>query len=494
MKKYGLDFGTTNSAIAIEENGVGRVLNIDLQAIDPRVIRTLLYFLRREMVFDKHVPPERIEKNEFFQKEISYEGEQKLLIGEEAVEKYLEDNKDRKPGKRLKIYTGNLVMATGAQSGDPVLEYYEEIDYGIGRFMQALKTALKSPMYKGTAIFGKFYTLEEMVSLFIKQVKYQADNITGENIDSVVVGRPVHFSLDAQKDQAAQERLEKALRLAGFKNITFEYEPVGAAKQFLASQRLPHSVRNDPSETHVLPNNDVTASEETKQSLVFVFDFGGGTLDTAIVKSGENPQVLAADGVYIGGDLLNADIMQHKLWNYFGANATWGEHQLTMPEYIYEAFDSWFSLPNLNNPIIMNALADVRYKHSNSDALDRLIYLIKSNLGFDIYEAIERAKIKLSSVHETNIVFESGPIKIDHKITREEFEKIIEPRVKEVQETVFRTLQKAEVEPSQIDVVVRTGGSSLIPVFENILAKIFGKEKIKQFETFTSIAAGLALE
>lgn len=83
---------------------------------------------------------------------------------------------------------------------------------------------------------------------------------------------------------------------------------------------------------------------------------------------------------------------------------------------------------------------------------------------------------------------------MDILITRSEFERIIQPRVDEIKDVVIRTLKEGNVEPSQVDKVVRTGGSSLIPIFDNMLIDIFGKEKITLFETFTSIAAGLALD
>lgn len=111
----------------------------------------------------------------------------------------------------------------------------------------------------------------------------------------------------------------------------------------------------------------------------------------------------------------------------------------------------------------------------------------------DLYEAIEKAKKELSFAREAMIVFQDGPIDIREKINRVEFESIIFERVEEVRSVVLRTLKSAKLEPPEIDVVVRTGGSSLIPVFENMLVDIFGKDKIQQFETFTSIAAGLAL-
>ena len=91
------------------------------------------------------------------------------------------------------------------------------------------------------------------------------------------------------------------------------------------------------------------------------------------------------------------------------------------------------------------------------------------------------------------IAFADGPIDLNVEITRAEFEEIIRLRVDEVRETVLRTLKNANIEPDQIDVVVRTGGSSLIPVFENMLTNIFGKERVVEFDPFTSIGAGLAL-
>lgn len=467
--KYGLDFGTTNSSLAIDIGGTGRVLKLDQTAAEPRVIRTLLYFLRRELVISNQVPEKRLNALFFKQDEIGYVGKQAVLIGQAAVDRYILENKFRHEGIVRKILTGRWVrmeVAPAAPAPDPVPEYYEDVDFGTGRLVQGVKTALKSPYYKGTTIFGKHFTLEELIATFVTELKKEADRLLDQKIDQVQVGRPVHFSDDPDKDRATQDRLEEALKLAGFKKITFQLEPVAAAKQFLAESG-------------------------EKNQLVFVFDFGGGTLDTAIVRGG---QALATDGVYIGGDLLNADIVENKLWSYFGSKATWGEHRLQMPRHIYEALGSWYSIPNLNSPEMMNLFEKLRYKNSDFTALDRFLYLIKANLGFDMYEAVEKAKKQLSTGERTRILFKDGPIDIDFAITREEFEGIIAPRVKEIRGVVLRTLRKAVVEPEEIGVVVRTGGSSLIPIFERMLAGIFGWAKLKQFETFTSIAAGLALE
>ncbi len=495
MKKYGLDFGTTNSSIAIADGESGKVLEVDLKAGDPRVVRSMLYFNRREIQYKPHVNRVKIQNNTFEVGDYDWVGEFHPLIGQSAIEQYLAENKHRTAGTKRTIFTGRIISTETMQEvkggAGAVREYYEEMDYGVGRLMQALKTALKSAYYKGTTVFGQYYTLEELIATFLTELKKKADEQTGEEITSVVCGRPVHFLNNPDKDANVQKRLEEGLRKAGFKDIEFEYEPVAAAKQFIGQIKSGVLSEKDESDS----DNSLLDSRlrGNDSSYVLVFDFGGGTLDTAIVKTGEKSQVLAVDGVYIGGDLLNADIMRAKLWGYFGSKAIWGDYNLAMPTHIYETLQSWFSIPNLNNPDMMDQFERLKYKNSDVEGLERLIYLIKANLGFNLYESIERAKKHLSFYETSRIVFKEGIIEIDVEISKTEFEAIIQPRVDEIRETVMKTLTTAGLKPEQIDVVVRTGGSSLIPVFEKMLVDIFGKEKIRQFETFTSIAGGLAL-
>jgi molecular chaperone DnaK (HSP70) len=56
------------------------------------------------------------------------------------------------------------------------------------------------------------------------------------------------------------------------------------------------------------------------------------------------------------------------------------------------------------------------------------------------------------------------------------------------------TIAKSGLELGEIDAVVKTGGSSNIPLFTEMLVRIFGKEKVKQSNSFTSVVAGLAIK
>ena len=477
MATYGLDFGTTNSSISVLKDGKPYLFPIDEFASSPEVIRSALYFFPRKFVAHHNVTKEQLQSNTFKADQFHYEGEVKTLLGTSAVNTYLNDNKSRHSGIKRKIYTGKIIRDIPffvTQGGTMVLtsapEFYEEIEYGTGRLFHALKTALKSPLFKGNRIFGNYYELEQLIGLLISQAKRKADNFMGEKVDSVVCGRPRFFSTDPQKDKAAEDRLRNSLTQAGFRNIKFQYEPVAAARYYISKN-------------------------ENSDQKVFVFDFGGGTLDTTIMEKSPNGyEVTATDGVYIGGDLLNSDIFYHKLGVFFGTQLTWGDRNLPMPTNIIDSLRSWYGIPNLNNQRDIGFLTgDIRYHNSDLPAVERLLHLVQKNLGFEIYEAIELAKKNLTYQESSRIVFSDGPIDIDIEIKKVEFEEIIKPRIDEVRKTILRTLESAKLDPNEINVVVRTGGSSLIPAFERMLVDIFGSNRITQFDPFTSVAAGLAL-
>ena len=70
---------------------------------------------------------------------------------------------------------------------------------------------------------------------------------------------------------------------------------------------------------------------------------------------------------------------------------------------------------------------------------------------------------------------------------------VSEHYVAQVEKVLLETLAAAHLEPGQIDAVVKTGGSSNIPLFAGLLARIFGAEKVKASNAFSCVVAGLAI-
>src|SRR5207247_3635585 len=127
------------------------------------------------------------------------------------------------------------------------------------------------------------------------------------------------------------------------------------------------------------------------------------------------------------------------------------------------------------------------------DEVEALICLAQKNYGWELFKEVERAKIELSSLTQTEINFEREAIRIHEPLSRRSFERLISARLYAIEEAMQATLDAAGVRPEAIGVVLRTGGSSLIPAVQMMLERTFGADKVFKQEVFTSIASGLAL-
>jgi len=78
--------------------------------------------------------------------------------------------------------------------------------------------------------------------------------------------------------------------------------------------------------------------------------------------------------------------------------------------------------------------------------------------------------------------------------TRTQFEKDIQEHREQIQQILMDTVSASGMEPGQIDAVVKTGGSSNIPAFSEMLGRTFGTDKVKSSDVFNSVTAGLAIK
>jgi hypothetical chaperone protein len=165
----GLDFGTSNSAVALPAgpDGLARIIDIDAQAEDARLLRSVLFFP---------------------------DDSQEILSGEEAIQRYLAE--------------------------------------GEGRFLQSMKSFLPSTSFQRTEIRHRSWTLEAIVGVLLRQIRVRVEASTNAKIERAVFGRPAVFSPDPAKDLVAENRLSAAAELAGFPKPTFVIEPIAAALRY----------------------------------------------------------------------------------------------------------------------------------------------------------------------------------------------------------------------------------------------------------------------
>jgi hypothetical chaperone protein len=116
-------------------------------------------------------------------------------------------------------------------SGSAAIERYLAAE-SKGRFIQSLKAYLSDRTFEGTGIGAQHYTLEKLIALIVRHMSELLDCASWPAPRRIILGRPVHFSNppDVELDAFASERLLAAIRLVGFfDEIVFEYEPVAAA-------------------------------------------------------------------------------------------------------------------------------------------------------------------------------------------------------------------------------------------------------------------------
>ena len=154
----------------------------------------------------------------------------------------------------------------------------------------------------------------------------------------------------------------------------------------------------------------------------------------------------------------------------------------------------WAALPELSTP---RAKADLeRAIHANQAPvkLKALESLIFNDLAFSFYNMIESTKINLSDTGVTIARMKEKNLDIWELYTRSQFEKDIQEHREQIQNVLMDTVYASGMEPDQIDAVVKTGGSSNIPIFTEMLNAIFGADKVKSSDVFNSVTAGLAIK
>lgn len=100
------------------------------------------------------------------------------------------------------------------------------------RFLQSIKTFAASALFQGTLIFAKRHNFEDLMEIFLRRLRAYAGEGWPSETRRIVAGRPVHFA-GANPDPAlATERYNAALSRLGFPEIHYVYEPVAAAFYF----------------------------------------------------------------------------------------------------------------------------------------------------------------------------------------------------------------------------------------------------------------------
>jgi len=474
MIGVGIDFGTSNSAAAWYDGDSVRLVKLEPGSGDRK-------------------------GNDIMPTATHIDRDLQTSIGEAAVEQYIEDNRDRIVELTPEVIGQGQLLVNEAASNDPQSEAEiatqnvygaATIDRGMpGRLFRGVKRLLGNPGIKRLMVFDKPFRVVALITPILLHIRQRLEKELPEPLQDVHFGHPVLFEgNDEFRNDVAFARLKEATDYAGYQELNFYPEPVAATLSYL-HDRFGASTNRDLSNTAV-------ADEKGK---VLTLDFGGGTLDLSVIEfQGLEFKVLSTAGLSLGGDHIDQLIFKELLFPLLGKGEIWSrirDGQLVENEFPFDEFEdkllNWAVTYTLNQNYYRAKLTEcINAGGAAAAKFERLDDLITHNHSYLVFQAIKDAKAALSSVEET--ILDVPELDISIPFSRSLFEKMMGGMLGEIDTLLNQVLENAGCEAEDIDVVIRTGGSSQIAAVRRLLETRFAG-KVTEHDPFTSVAAGLAI-
>lgn len=247
---YGIDFGTSNSAISVAYSDRVDVLGLGA-ARSSRTLPSFVYLHRSG----------------------------RRGAGDEGVKTFLKSGHEK---------TDCWKCPLAPYGWDTECRQYRK---GGGcndaRLLSGVKHELAKIGFAGTNSWATDFSVATLVSVVMKRLKNEADSSVGQTVERVVLGHPVVFAgadpgNRPASDAEAFKRLEDAAHKAGFTEVAFLPEPTAAV-----------------------------VGEKNHRGVEIAVDFGGGTFDAAVMDSREgSPRITGMGGVAVGGEILDGVLFE----------------------------------------------------------------------------------------------------------------------------------------------------------------------------------------
>lgn len=450
----GIDFGTSNSAAAIFD---GESVTLVQLETDDDIIPSATYIDRALTA----------------------------KTGQHAVDQYIADNTGRTVEMVPEVIgeTSQFVEGSGDDGGPGEVDTATEKIYGAavtdsslqGRLFRGTKRLLGDESVRRLMVFDHPFRLVALITPLLLRIRQRVEVEVGA-IASANLGYPVNFEgRDQFSNQLAMSRLGEAFGYAGVKAQYFYPEPIAAAVSFL--------------------HTNADAQGET----LLCLDFGGGTLDFCVLRcEAENFSVIATHGIGLGGDHLDQILFRELLFPELGKGEIWrrrGFDREIETRFPFEDFEellvNWAVTYTLNqNRYTTPVLERIASGGDNTHKFERLRDVIQHNLSYLIFARIKTLKAQLSQHHKATLDVPEIDLQVD--LSRHQFEGLIAEPLQRVAQAVDETVAKAGMRHSDIDIVLGTGGSSLIPAVKGLLEDRFAG-RVVEHDPFTSVATGLAI-
>jgi len=442
----GFDYGSSNCAVGVIDNGVVRLLPLwgdqcfspsTLYAADRGLIcESVAHNIQSDSCREAYIEQRSaaIQRASQIRRNLNIgEQEKILLVGEEAIENYI--------------------------------DFPEE-----GYFVKSPKSFLGvSGLRQEQVAF-----FEDIVTAMMQSIKRQAEQSLQQPITQTVIGRPVNFqgSGGEKSNRQAIEILTTAAQRAGYQQVEFLYEPLAAGIDF-------------------------ETSLQQEQVVLVVDIGGGTTDCSMVrmgpshrIKANREEDFLGHSGQRVGGNDLDINLSYKAFMPLLGLDSTL-KSGLAMPS---EPYWNAVRTNDVNAQMEFSSRRNVELLEqlcrdaSNTDLVKRLLDLQQHKTNHQLVRCGEQSKIALSDAFEITQPLGFIAPELTQTVTRALFAEAIQGPLNRISALMKEAVTQAQCTP---DLVYVTGGTAKSPVIREAIQQQLGEIPIMDGDHFGSVTAGL---
>lgn len=354
----------------------------------------------------------------------------------------------------------------------------EYVDGTPGRLMRSLKAVLGTSLIDEVTQVGRERrTFRDVIAYYLGSVKRRAEEVAGREFCDVVHGRPVHFvDDDPDADRRAQATLEDIARKIGFRNVTFQFEPIAAAFDY--------------------------ERQIAREEIALIADIGGGTSDFSIVRlsperhrqADRQDDILGNDGVRIGGTDFDRKLSLGLVMPLLGHGSAMKRAGLNAPTSYFHDLATWSNINRMYERGVASDIRNVRREAMQPKLFDRLLRVLEEQRGHTLAMDVEQSKIALSDTAKAALSLEWLEPRLKVAVSRTDLVHQTGDLAETIGRRIETCLKQAGVTAEDIDTVFLTGGSVQLPHVRRRIADCVPGARIVDGDTFGAVGKGLTIE
>ncbi len=347
------------------------------------------------------------------------------------------------------------------------------INGGYGRYMKSFKRILGTSIFdEGTLLKpGMRLKFHDILVDYLKNVKNKTESFIQDDVDYVVVGKPVRLAENDLNSSLGISQLKSVLKNVGYKDYSFLDEPIAAA--FYHRNKM------------------------KRNSLALVADLGGGTCDFTVVQITEDNSkkklnILSTSGISIGGTDIDSEFALNIFYPELGYKTKDRFKGLLLPDNVYRDASDWNKITtSLYTPKVMMRIKKMIGLALEKDKVIRFKDIVEKKLAHSLLGEIENTKIDLSFKEEVNFHSSLLNNEKNYNITSDSLNESIDYLVKKIIQKANECVGLSGVGSEKIEYLILTGGTSKLPFLRQLLCVTFSNAVIIDSNSMDSVCLGL---